>query len=94
MSNVIDGKTRLYFDRVLRLETEKRERAVDIREVKAEMKSAGLGPDEIAGVMLAVRQSFEDADKKAKRTAAEDVADALSSFADSPLGAAAVQRAT
>jgi len=92
MSNV-DSKTNAYYQRMARLEAEKRTLIMDMRELKKEMKSGGIGVDEIAGIMLAVRRSFEDADKKAKRTAAENVADALGGFSDSPLGAAAIARA-
>ena len=40
-----------------------------------------------------MKREFETEDKKASREAAEDVADALGGFADSPLGAAAVKAA-
>lgn len=92
MSNV-DGKTKAYFERAVRIETEKRTLAEDAKELKKEMKGNGLTPEEVSGIALAVKRHFETADKKAKRTAAEDVADALGGFADSPLGAAAIARA-
>jgi uncharacterized protein (UPF0335 family) len=90
MSNV-DGKTKAYFDRMLRLETEARELAESKRDLAKEMKGCGLTKEEIAGIKLAVRREFETEDKRVSREAAEDVAEALGDFKDSPLGAAAVR---
>lgn len=76
MTNV-DQRLASYRDRVLRLESEKREAADMLKDIRKEMKSNGLGADEIAGIFLAVKRSFESSDKAAKRTAAEHVADML-----------------
>ncbi len=90
MSN-IDGKTRSYHDRLLALETSRRELGEDIKELMTEAKSAGFSKDEIAGIKLAVRRSFESEDKKAARISAEEFAAALGDFADLPLGSAAIR---
>lgn len=92
MSNV-DAKTKSFFDRTLRLEMEKRDVAEALRDLAKEMKGVGIGPDEIAGIKLAVKRHFETEEKRAKRESAEQVADALGDFKDSPLGAAAVDAA-
>jgi hypothetical protein len=72
-------------NKVLEIETRKREAAEDMRDLRTEMKSAGVAPHEIAGIMLAVRRSFESDEKTAKRTAAEEVADMLGASGDAPL---------
>ncbi len=91
MSNV-DQKLVSYRDRLIALETEKREIAESIRDLSKEMKGIGISADEIAGVKLAVRRSFESDEKRAKRETAEEFAAALGAFRDSPLGQAAVDR--
>lgn len=79
-----------YKARLLRLEDKKREAAEDIKEVKKEMKGAGLSKAEIAGVVLAVKREFESDERKATRTLAEEIADMLAASGDAPLfGAAA-----
>lgn len=93
MSNV-DSRTKAFFDRMVRLETEKREIAESVRDLAKEMKGVGLLAEEIAGIKLAVKRHFETEDKKATRESAEAVADALGDFKDTGLGAAAVERAT
>ena len=45
MSNV-DGKTRSYFDRLLRLEQEKRDLAESAKDLTKEMKGCGLTKEE------------------------------------------------
>lgn len=92
MSNV-DSRTKSFFDRLVRIETEKREIAESAKDLAKEMKGVGLLAEEIAGIKLAVRRYFETEDKRATRESAEAVADALGDFKDSPLGAAAVERA-
>ena len=72
-----DTRLASYKGRLLRLESEKREAAEDIKELRKEMKGAGLSKAEIAGVVLAVKREFESEDKKAARTAAEEIADML-----------------
>ena len=92
MSNV-DTRTQSYYTRMLNLETEAKEVAESKRDLSKEMKSIGLTPDEIAGIKLAVRRSFETEEKRVKRVSAEEVASMLGGFADSPLGQAAVRAA-
>ena len=82
-----------YKDRIIRLEIERRDRIQDIKEVVAEMKSNGRSKEDIAGVKLAVRRSFESEDQKAARVTAEEVAESLGEFVDLPLGRAAVEAA-
>jgi len=80
-------------DRIIRLETERRERAEDIKEVYVEMKARDLTKAEIAGVRLAVRRSFETDAKLQARLSAEEVAASLGDYVDLPLGRAAVEAA-
>lgn len=85
-----NGELASYRDRWLRIEMEKRERSEDLRELKKEMLGAGVSKDEVAGVALAVRREFESADRRAKRTEAERIADELAASGAAPLfGAAA-----
>lgn len=79
-----------FYARWHRLESDRRDGAEDIRELKTEMKSGGYRPAQIAGVALAVRRSFESEKAKDKRETAEDVAVALGGFASTPLGIAAI----
>lgn len=90
MTNV-DQKLSSFRDRFLRLETEKRERSEDLAELRKEMKSNGLSADEIAAVALAVKRSFESAEKTAKRKSVEDIAESLGQLTDLPLGQAAMR---
>lgn len=92
MSNV-DGKTKSFFDRMLRLETEKREIAESMRDLAKEMKGVGFSKEDIAGIKLAVKRHFETDEKRVSRETAESVAEALGDFKDSPLGSSAVERA-
>lgn len=78
-----------YRDRMIAVEQERRDRSEDLREITVEMKSAGLEKHEIAGVKLAVRRHFEDGEKRQRRESAEEIAAALGSLADTPLGEAA-----
>ncbi len=85
-----DTKLIAFRDRLTALEQTKRNAAEDGREIVKEMKSLGLSKAEISGVKLAVRRSFESADKAASRTEAEQIADQLALSGDAPLfGAAA-----
>ncbi len=92
MSNV-DQRLVEYKRRLLTLTEEKQRIAEDISELNKEMKSHGVSKDEAAGVKLAVKRSFETADRKATRLTAEEIADSLGEFADMPLGKAAVDAA-
>lgn len=87
-----DEKAAAFLARLIRLEDEKRQNAEDRSEVLTEMKSAHLLKEEIAGIKLAVRRHFETEDKRKFRESAEEFADALGPFRDSPLGAAAIER--
>jgi uncharacterized protein (UPF0335 family) len=80
-------------DRIIRLETERRERAEDIKEIYVEMKGHDLTKAEIAGVKLAVKRSFETDDKLQARLSAEEVAASLGDYVGLPLGRAAVEAA-
>jgi uncharacterized protein (UPF0335 family) len=88
-----DAKLGSFRDRIIRLETERRERAEDIKEIYVEMKCCNLTKAEIAGVRLAVKRSFETDTKMRDRLDAEDVAASLGDYADLPLGRAAVEAA-
>ncbi len=92
MSNV-DERLVAYKRRLLALTEEKQRVAEDISELNKEMKGVGVSKDEAAGVKLAVKRSFETADKKATRITAEEIADSLGDYADMPLGKAAVAAA-
>lgn len=87
-----DTRALAFKERLTRLETERRDIAESIRDMSKEMKGVGLTADEVAGVKLAVRRSFETADAKAKRETVEEFASALGDFADLPIGRAAVER--
>lgn len=81
-----DEKASRFYDRAIRLEQEKRERAEDIKELYAEAKSSGLLAEEIAGIKLAVRRHFETDEKRKKRESAEEFAAALGPLLGTPLG--------
>lgn len=87
MSN-IDPKLKSYRDRAFSIDKVKRDAAVDMRELRKEMKSNRLSRSEIDGVFLWVKQENESEDKKAKRNAAQEVADMLA-LAGAPLFQAA-----
>lgn len=91
MSNV-DTRAIAFKDRLTRLETEKRNLSEDIKDLAKEMKGVGFSPDEIAGVKLAVRRSFETEERRAKRETVEEFAASLGDFADLPLASSAIQR--
>ena len=81
-------------DRIIRLETEKRERADDIKDLYAEAKSGGYATDALRDV---VKEMLETDKQRAKRRARAENADimrhALGPLADTGLGAAAIERA-
>lgn len=84
MTNV-HQKLAAYRDRWLDLEGEKRDRAEDIKQLRTEMASNRCSKDEIAGVALDVKRQFETPERRAKRTAAEHIADMLGASGDAPL---------
>jgi len=89
----VDERLQSFVTRVVNLETEKRERAEDIREVYSEAKSAG---HDIPALRIVVKRALESADKRAKRETAEQIAEsmmhALGMLSDMPLGRAALER--
>lgn len=92
MTTNTDTRAIAFKERLTRLETEKRNLAEDIKDLGKEMKGVGMSADEVAGVKLAVRRSFESDEKRAKRETVEEFAASLGGFRDSPLGAAAIER--
>ena len=66
------GSIKQFAERLQRLEEEKQTLAEDIRELKAEAKDAGVNPRGLAQV---VKEAMEDAEKRAKRLAHEEVVD-------------------
>jgi uncharacterized protein (UPF0335 family) len=93
MLNNTDSRLGSFRDRIIRLETERRERAEDIKEVYTEMKGRAHTKAEIAGVKLAVKRSFETDAKLRDRLDAEEVAASLGDFGKLPLGLAAIDAA-
>ena len=91
MASNADTKIAAFYTRWHRLESERRDLAEDIRELRKEMLSAGIPKSDIPGVALAVRRSFESDKARVRRLSAEELAAALGPFADSPLGSAAVR---
>lgn len=91
MTNV-DTRAVAFKERLTRLEQERRNLAEDIKDLSKEMKGVGMSADEVAGVKLAVRRSFETDEKRAKRETVEEFASSLGSMRDLPLGRAAVER--
>jgi hypothetical protein len=77
-------------DRLIRLETARRESVEDIKELIIEAKSAGLLKEEIAGIKLAAKRHFETLEKRLFRESVESFAAALGDFAALPLGSAAI----
>jgi uncharacterized protein (UPF0335 family) len=91
MASNTDEKSKAFLARLIRLEEERRNNAEDRKELGAEMKSAELLKEEIAGIKLAVKRHFEEPEKRAFRESAEDFAAALGGFADTPLGTSAIR---
>lgn len=77
MTSNVDPQHKAFFDRLRNIETQKRDAAEDAKDLSVEMKDQELSADDIAGIKLAVRRSFESPEKKAKREAREHVADQL-----------------
>lgn len=78
--------------RRITLEQEKRDVQAAVRDLKTEAKSAGFSKEEIRAIELACRRHFETDEARIKRREVEDIAEALGAYADTPLGAAAVER--
>lgn len=84
-----DPRLTSYRERIARLEQDRRQAAEDIKEIKAEMRSTGITPAEIKGVMMAVRRGFWSAAQRADHEAAVAVADMLAAEGAPLFGAAA-----
>ena len=80
--------------RIVRLETEKRDAAESIKEVYAEAKSAGYA---VPALRVVVREQLETDEQRTKRRVREENADilrhALGVLVGTDLGAAALERA-
>jgi hypothetical protein len=77
-------------DRLIHLETARRECVEDIKELMVEAKSYDLSKEEIAGIKLAAKRHFETMEKRIFRESVESFAAALGDFAALPLGVAAI----
>lgn len=82
-----------FVDRLYERETEKQAVSQDIRDIRTEIKEAGLSP---AAVTAIVKEKMRDAEKAAKAAELAETIDqykaALGMLADTPLGNAAVSR--
>jgi hypothetical protein len=87
-----DERAHTFKERLIRLEQERLDNAEAKKDLGAEMKSANLLKEEIAGIKLAVKRHFETQEKREFRESVESFAEALGDFKDLPLGAAAVSR--
>jgi len=89
-----DERLASLLERNVRLETERKERSEDIRELHKEVASAGY---DLPAFRLVVKRAMEADDKKRKRETAEQIAEsmmaALGVLGDMPLGVAALERA-
>lgn len=91
-NGIAADQLRSIVERVERLEEEKRATADDIKEVYAEAKANGYDPKTIRQV---VRMRKQDAAKRQEQEALLDLyMHALGMLADTPLGEAAIARAT
>lgn len=92
--NETNGHINSIVNRILRLTEEKAALQSDIKDIYAEAKSAGF---DVKAVRVAVRRASETEEKRKAREEVEAEAEliiaALGTFADSPLGAAAVSGA-
>lgn len=93
MASNIDENTKKFLARLITLEQEKRDNAEDRKELLTEMKRAALPKTEIAGLKLAAKRHFETGEERMFRETAEEFAEALGAFSDTPLGDAAVRAA-
>jgi len=87
-----NNQLKAFVERIEKLEEEKAAIAEDIKEIYSEAKSTGFDPKIIKKV-IALRK--QDANKRAEEQAIlATYMDALGMLADTPLGKAAVHRAT
>lgn len=91
MATNTDERAANFLARAIRLEQERRDNAEDRKELGVEMKKAELLKEEIAGIKLAVKRHFETDDKRQFRESAEQFAEVLGDFKDTPLGDAALR---
>ena len=75
-----DPKLAGFTTRGFQIAEKRREASEDLKDLRAEMKGAGLSEAEVDGVMLAIRRHGESDKRKAKRDAAEDVYSGLPLF--------------
>ncbi len=80
-------------DRAIAVEQETKDATSARSNFYAEMKGAGLDKATVRGVRLSVRRHFETEEAREVRETAEQIAEALDAFSDSPLGDAAVRGA-
>lgn len=86
-----NAQLKSYFERIERLEEDKKAVSDDIKDVYAEAKSNGFDPKIIREL---IRERKQDADKLAEReTLLETYRNALQGLAELPLGRAALERA-
>lgn len=94
MSSNLDVHRR-FLDRLIGIEQEKRALAEAQKDIGTEMKTAiknsVLSKIDVRGIKLAVKQHFEDAQQHYEREEAQSIASALGSYAETPLGRAAVE---
>lgn len=94
--NTDPDRLRGFVERLERLETEKRDAMVGIKDVYEEVRAA-LGGKAVAPLRVVIRERMETAEQAEKRRAKENDADEmrarLGMIADMPLGEAAVARA-
>lgn len=90
--NVSAQRLKSFISRIERLEEEKKAIGADIREVYAEAKSAGFDP-KIMRKTVALRR-LDAADRQEMEALIQVYMDALGELASTPLGRAAVDRAT
>jgi uncharacterized protein (UPF0335 family) len=92
MDRASNGQLKAIVERIERLEEEKKTITDDIKDVYAEAKGNGYDP-KILRKLIAMRKI--DATKRAEaETILESYMQALGMLADTPLGQAAMQRAT
>lgn len=93
VAGIDSGRLESFLDRMERLETERREHADLIKDLKTEVKSAGFDPSVL---MAIVKRRMEDDSKRAKRRDKEELLAlymrALGEFADTPLAMAMAPR--
>lgn len=70
MTEIGHNSTQAFYDRLLSLETQRREIASDISDLKKEMNGAG---EDAAAMAKRVKESFETQTAKAKRTRTEEM---------------------